>query len=71
MFGYWPWVGLIAAIALLAAVMVIKWGDKICQVGPRFNFLFGSCSVVCSVFTCSPRLGSHRWTTPGNTSRHR
>jgi len=31
MFGYWPWVGLISIIVLFAAVIVIKWGDKVCQ----------------------------------------
>ena len=27
---YWPWVGLISIIVLFAAVIVIKWGDKVC-----------------------------------------
>jgi len=31
MFGYWPWIGLISIIVLLTAVMVIKWGDRLCQ----------------------------------------
>jgi len=31
MFGYWPWVGLISIVVLFAAVIVIKWGDKVCQ----------------------------------------
>ena len=26
---YWPWVGLISIIVLFAAVIVIKWGDKV------------------------------------------
>jgi len=31
MFGYWPWVGLISIVVLFAAVIIIKWGDKVCQ----------------------------------------
>ena len=31
MFGYWPWIGLISTITLLTAIMIIKWGDRICQ----------------------------------------
>jgi hypothetical protein len=31
MFGYWPWIGLISIVVLLTAVMILKFGDKICQ----------------------------------------
>merc|ERR1712179_542233 len=31
MFGYWPWIGLISVAVLITAVMIIKFGDKLCQ----------------------------------------
>jgi len=31
MFGYWPWIGLISVCVLLTAVLLIKYGNILCQ----------------------------------------
>jgi len=31
MFGYWPWIGLISVCVLITTVLIIKYGDRLCQ----------------------------------------
>ena len=55
---YWPWVGLISIIVLFAAVIVIKWGDKVIF----FLFLFSFYQIVVSILNRFVKLAS-QWST--------